>query len=89
MQENSVEWISELTQEILNLQAGAHLCLFMKKIPLSRAGPSAFFRMHLPATSSSFTPIRLSKSWEPDFNSGINVGRECERGALKLRREWR
>ena len=86
---------SELTQEILNLRPGDHLCLFYDKDPREQMPALVPFIQDGLSRDEQFVYIADDQTVE-DLEgqlqqSGINVGQECDRGALKLwtRREWR
>jgi signal transduction histidine kinase/CheY-like chemotaxis protein len=86
---------SELTQEILNLRPGDHLCLFYEKDPREQMPALVPFIQDGLSRDEQFVYIADDQTVE-DLEgqlqqSGINVGQECDRGALKLwtRREWR
>src|SRR5215207_9788088 len=85
----------ELTDQILELQRGDHLCLFYDKEPAEQMAAIIPFIHDALTKDEQFIYIaddqtveQLSAHLE---QSGINVGQECRRGALKLwtRREWR
>jgi len=86
---------SELTQQILNLKDGNHLCLFYEKEPAEQMPALVPFIQDGLSRDEQFIYIaddqtvdELSQRLE---QSGINVGEESNRGALKLwtRQEWR
>jgi two-component system cell cycle sensor histidine kinase/response regulator CckA len=86
---------SELTQEVLNLKDGDHLCLFYDKDPAEQM-PALVPFIHDGLTkheqfiyiADDQTVDELAGRLE---QSGINLATEIDRGALKLwtRREWR
>jgi hypothetical protein len=86
---------SELTQEILNLRPGDHLCLFYEKDPREQMPALVPFIQDGLSRGERFIYIADDQTVEDLEDqlrqSGINVGQECDRGALKLwtRREWR
>ncbi len=86
---------SELTQEILNLRPGDHLCLFYEKDPREQMPALVPFIQDGLSRDEQFVYIADDQTVEELEGqlqqSGINVGQECDRGALKLwtRREWR
>ena len=86
---------SELTKEILNLRAGDHLCLFYEKHPREQMPALVPFIQDGLSREEQFVYIADDQTVEELEGqlqqSGINVGQECDRGALKLwsRREWR
>jgi signal transduction histidine kinase len=85
----------ELTQEILNLRPGHHLCLFYEKDPSEQMPALVPFIQDALSHDEQFVYIADDQTVEELAarlkQSGINVGRECDRGALKLwtRHEWR
>jgi signal transduction histidine kinase/ActR/RegA family two-component response regulator len=86
---------SELAQEIVNLRPGDHLCLFYEKDPCEQMPALVPFIQDGLSRDEQFVYIADDQTVE-DLEgqlqqSGINVGQERERGALKLwtRREWR
>ena len=86
---------SELAQEILKLRPGDHLCLFYEKDPREQMPALVPFIHDGLSRDEQFVYIADDQTVE-DLESrlqqnGINVGQECDRGALKLltRREWR
>jgi signal transduction histidine kinase len=85
----------ELTQEILNLRPGHHLCLFYEKEPSEQMPALVPFIQDGLSHDEQFVYIADDQTVEELEvrlkQSGINVGKECDRGALKLwtRREWR
>ena len=86
---------SELTKEILNLRAGDHLCLFYERHPREQMPALVPFIQDGLSREEQFVYIADDQTVEELEGqlqqSGINVGQECDRGALKLwsRREWR
>ena len=86
---------SELTQEILSLQAGAHVCLFYEKDPAEQMPALVPLIQDELTKDEQFIYIADDQTVEELEarlqQSGMTVGRECDRGALKLwtRREWR
>jgi signal transduction histidine kinase len=86
---------SELTEEILNLRSGDHLCLFYEKDPAEQMPALVPFIQDGLSRDEQFVYIADDQTVEELEGrlrqSGINVGKECDRGALKLwtRREWR
>jgi signal transduction histidine kinase len=87
--------LPELTQEILNLWPGNHLCLFYEKDPSEQMPALVPFIQDALSSDEQFVYIADDQTVEELEvrlkQSGIDVGKECERGALKLwtRREWR
>jgi signal transduction histidine kinase/ActR/RegA family two-component response regulator len=86
---------SELAQEIVKLRPGDHLCLFYEKDPREQMPALVPFIQDGLSRDEQFVYIADDQTVE-DLEvqlqqNGINVGQECERGALKLwtRREWR
>ena len=86
---------SELAQQILDLKAGSHLCLFYEKEPAEQMPALVPFIQDGLSRDEQFIYIaddqtvdELSQLLE---QSGVNVGEESNRGALKLwtRGEWR
>ena len=86
---------SELTEEILNLRSGDHLCLFYEKDPAEQMPALVPFIQDGLSRDEQFVYIAddqtVGELEDRLRQSGINVGKECDRGALKLwtRREWR
>jgi signal transduction histidine kinase len=86
---------SELAQEIRNLQSGDHLCLFYEKDPSEQMPALVPFIQDGLSRDEQFVYVADDQTVEELEGrlrqSGINVGKECDRGALKLltRREWR
>jgi signal transduction histidine kinase len=86
---------SELTQEILNLQPGDHLCLFYERDPAEQMPALIPFIQDAISRDEQFIYIADDQTVDELEGrlqqSGINVGKESDRGALKLwtRREWR
>ena len=86
---------SELAQEILNLRSGDHLCLFYEKDPAEQMPALVPFIQDGLSRDEQFVYIADDQTVEELEGrlrqSGIDVGKECDRGALKLwtRREWR
>jgi MEDS: MEthanogen/methylotroph, DcmR Sensory domain len=87
--------VPELTQEILNLRPGHHLCVFYDKDPSEQMPALVPFIQDALSSDEQFVYIADDQTVEELEGrlkqSGINVGKECDRGALKLwtRREWR
>jgi hypothetical protein len=85
----------ELTQEILDLRPGQHLCLFYEKDPSEQMPALVPFIQDSLSHDEQFVYIADDQTVEELAarlkQSGINVGKECDRGALKLwtRQEWR
>ena len=86
---------SELAQEIVKLRPGDHLCLFYEKDPREQMPALVPFIQDGLSRDEQFVYIADDQTVE-DLEvqlqqNGINVGQECDRGALKLwtRREWR
>jgi signal transduction histidine kinase len=86
---------SELTEQILNLRPGDHLCLFYEReaseqmpalIPFIHDGLSKNEQFIYIADDQTVDELEARLQ-----DSGINVRKESDRGALKLwtRREWR
>ncbi|MGB7952224.1 MAG: MEDS domain-containing protein [Candidatus Binatia bacterium] len=86
---------SELAQEILNLRSGDHLCLFYEKDPAEQMPALVPFIQDGLSRDEQFVYIADDQTVDELEGrlreSGINVAKECDRGALKLwtRREWR
>jgi signal transduction histidine kinase/ActR/RegA family two-component response regulator len=86
---------SELAQEIVKLRPGDHLCLFYEKDPREQMPALVPFIQDGLSRDEQFVYIADDQTvgdLEVQLQqNGINVGQECERGALKLwtRREWR
>ena len=86
---------SELTEEILNLRSGDHLCLFYEKDPAEQMPALVPFIQDGLSRDEQFVYIAddqtVGELEDRLRQSGINVGKECDRGALKLwtRRDWR
>lgn len=85
----------ELKEEILELQAGDHLCLFYEKEPAEQMPALVPFIQDSLTKDEQFIYIADDQTVEELSGrleqSGINVGQESGRGRLKLwtRREWR
>ena len=86
---------SELAQEIVKLRPGDHLCLFYEKDPREQMPALVPFIQDGLSRDEQFVYIADDQTVE-DLEgrlqqNGINVGQECDRGALKLwtRHEWR
>ena len=86
---------SELAQEIVKLRPCDHLCLFYEKDPREQMPALVPFIQDGLSHDEQFVYIADDQTVE-DLEgrlqqNGINVGQECDRGALKLwtRREWR
>jgi len=86
---------TELTQRILDLQAGDHLCLLYEKEPAEQMPTLVPFIQDGLSRDEQFIYIADDQTVDELAGrlerGGINVGKECDRGALKLwtRREWR
>ena len=86
---------SELTRQILNLRNGDHLCLFYEKDPAEQMPALIPFIQDGLSKNEQFIYVAddqtVDELAERLKQSGVNVGKETERGALKLwtRREWR
>jgi MEDS: MEthanogen/methylotroph, DcmR Sensory domain len=86
---------SELAQEIVNLRPGDHLCLFYEKDPREQMPALVPFIQDGLSRDEQFVYIADDQTVEELQDqlqqNGVNVGKECDRGALKLwtRREWR
>src|SRR5919106_5520995 len=86
---------SELIQEVLNLQAGDHLCLFYDSDPAEQMPALIPFIEDGLSKGEQFIYIADDQTVDELANrlerSGVDVGKESDRGALKLwtRREWR
>jgi PAS domain S-box-containing protein len=86
---------SELTQQILNLQDGDHLCLFYERDAIEQMPALVPFIQDGLSRDEQFIYIADDQTVDELADrleqSGINVGKESDRGALKLwsRREWR
>jgi PAS domain S-box-containing protein len=86
---------SELAQHILNLKNGDHLCLFYDKDPAEQMPALVPFIQDGLAKDEQFIYIADDQTVDELAArlhvSGINVGQEVDRGALKLwtRQEWR
>jgi len=86
---------SELAQQILNLKNGDHLCLFYDKDPAEQMPALIPFIQDGLAKDEQFIYIADDQTVDELAArlhlSGINVGQEVDRGALKLwtRQEWR
>ncbi|HYT57409.1 MAG TPA: PAS domain S-box protein [Verrucomicrobiae bacterium] len=86
---------SELAQHILNLKDGDHLCLFYDKDPAEQMPALIPFIQDALSKDEQFIYIADDQTVDELAArlhlSGINVGQELDRGALKLwtRQEWR
>ncbi|HEY2922788.1 MAG TPA: MEDS domain-containing protein, partial [Candidatus Binatia bacterium] len=86
---------SELAQHILNLKDGNHLCLFYDKDPGEQMPALIPFIQDALSKDEQFIYIADDQTVDELAArlhlSGIDVGQELDRGALKLwtRREWR
>src|SRR6267142_1614800 len=86
---------SELTQEILNLKDGDHLCLFYEKNPAEQMPALIPFIQDGLSKDEQFIYIADDQTVDELADrlerSGINIAPEIDRGALKLwtRKEWR
>ena len=86
---------SELAQQILNLKDGDHLCLFYDKEPAEQMPALIPFIQDALSKDEQFIYIADDQTVDELAArlhvGGIDVGKEQERGALKLwtRREWR
>src|SRR5713226_4658001 len=86
---------SDLTQQILNLNPGDHLCLFYDKDPSEQMPALVPFIQEGLSKGEQFIYIAddhtVGELEGRLQNSGINVGKEVDKGALKLwtRQEWR
>jgi len=86
---------SELTEQILELQRGDHLCLFYEKDPAEQMPALLPFIQDGLAKDEQFIYVAddqtVDELTERLQQSGVNVDSETRRGALKLwtRREWR
>ncbi len=86
---------SELTQEILNLKDGDHLCLFYEKNPAEQMPALIPFIQDGLSKNEQFIYIADDQTVDELADrlerSGINIAPEIDRGALKLwtRKEWR
>ncbi|HEY3167967.1 MAG TPA: MEDS domain-containing protein, partial [Candidatus Binatia bacterium] len=86
---------SELAQHILNLKDGNHLCLFYDKDPGEQMPALIPFIQDALSKGEQFIYIADDQTVDELASrlhlSGIDVGQELDRGALKLwtRREWR
>jgi signal transduction histidine kinase/ActR/RegA family two-component response regulator len=84
-----------LAQQILDLQAGDHLCLLYEKEPAEQMPALVPFVQDGLARNEQFIYIADDQTVDELADrlehGGIDVGKECDRGALKLwtRREWR
>jgi signal transduction histidine kinase len=89
------EMQSELTEHILGLKPGDHLCLFYKRNPAEQMPALIPFIQDGLSRDEQFIYIAddqtVDELADRLHDSGINVGKESDRGALKLwtRREWR
>jgi PAS domain S-box-containing protein len=86
---------SELTQEILNLKDGDHLCVFYEKNPAEQMPALVPFIQDGLSKDEQFIYIADDQTVDELAGrleqSGINIAREIDRGALKLwtRQKWR
>src|ERR1041385_9142789 len=86
---------SELTQQILNLRQGDHLCLFYEKEPAEQMPALVPFIEEGLSRNEQFIYIAddhtVDQLAERLRESGIDVDLEVQRGRLKLwtRKEWR
>jgi PAS domain S-box-containing protein len=86
---------SELAEQILNLKDGDHLCLFYDKDPGEQMPALVPFIQDTLSKDEQFIYIADDQTVDELAArlhlSGINVGHELDRGALKLwtRQEWR
>jgi hypothetical protein len=86
---------NELTQQILNLQAGDHLCLLYEKEPAEQMPALVPFIQDGLTRDEQFIYIADDQTVDELAGrleqSGIDVAKECDRRALMLwsRREWR
>jgi PAS domain S-box-containing protein len=86
---------SELAQRILSLKDGDHLCLFYDKDPAEQMPALVPFIQDALSKNEQFIYIADDQTVDELAArlhlSGIDVGKEQDRGALKLwtRREWR
>src|SRR5436190_900484 len=87
--------IPELSQEILNLQQGDHLCLFYDKDPAEQMPALVPFIQQALHRDEQFIYIADDQSVDQLIGEleqrGIGVARESDRGRLKLwaRNQWR
>src|SRR5213594_3715304 len=85
---------SELTRQILNLRNGDHLCLFYEKDPAEQMPVLIPFIQDGLSKNEQFIYVAddqtVDELAERLKQSGVNVGKEIERGVLKfwIRREW-
>jgi PAS domain S-box-containing protein len=85
----------ELTEQILNLEQGDHLCLLYEKDPGEQMPALIPFIQDGLSKDEQFIYIADDQTTDELSNrltrNGINVGAESERGRLKLwtRKEWR
>jgi hypothetical protein len=86
---------SELTQEMVNLRPGDHLCLFYEKEPGEQMRALVSIYPGCFSGDEQFVYIADDQTVEELEvqlrQSGVNISKERGRGALKLwtRREWR
>src|SRR3982751_4337473 len=86
---------SELTQHVLSLLPGDHLCLFYDKDPAEQMPALLPFIHEALMGGEQFIYVADDQTVEELTRrlaqGGVHVGRECDRGALKLytRRDWR
>ena len=86
---------SELAQRILNLKDGDHLCLFYDRDPAEQMPALVPFIQDALSKDEQFIYIADDQTVDELAAqlhlSGIDIGKEQDRGALKLwtRREWR
>src|SRR2546426_219997 len=84
-----------LAEQMVNLQAGDHLCLFYEKDPAEQMPALMPFIQEGLSKGEQFIYIADDQTADELAGrlekGGVQVGRECDRGALKLwtRREWR
>jgi two-component system, cell cycle sensor histidine kinase and response regulator CckA len=86
---------SELAEQILNLKNGDHLCLFYDKDPAEQMPALVPYIQDALSKDEQFIYIADDQTVDELADrlqlSGIDIGKEVDRGALKLwtRREWR
>lgn len=91
----AVSMQSEVADQILSLKDGDHLCLFYAKAPAEQMDAMIPFIQDALAKDEQFVYIADDQTVEQVAasleQSGVAVGSEIDRGALKLwtRREWR
>jgi MEDS: MEthanogen/methylotroph, DcmR Sensory domain len=80
--------LPELTREILNLRPGHHLCLFYEKDPSEQMPALVPFIQDALSSDEQFVYIADDQTVEELEvllkQSGINVAKECDRGALNF-----